>query len=73
MFWVGRLNAVLAIVTFVGLICFWVASGPGDAAAWLFTMFLLRVALKILDVIWTAATGNPLFYQIKILDREDGR
>lgn len=71
MFWLGRLNAILAIVAFVGLVIVWAVQGPAGAAGWLIIMLLVRVALRILDVLWTAATGNPLFYHTKILDRRD--
>lgn len=71
MFWLGRLNAILAIVAFVGLVVVWVAQGPGAAFGWLIFMGLLRIAIRIVDVVWTAATGNPLFYHTKILERRD--
>ncbi|MFC3088492.1 hypothetical protein [Tabrizicola soli] len=71
MFWLGRLNAILAIVAFVGLVIVWSIQGPAGAAGWLIIMLLVRVAIRILDVVWTAATGNPLFYHTKLLDRRD--
>lgn len=71
MFWLGRLNAILAIVAFLGLFIVWAVQGPAGAAGWLIIMLLVRVALRILDTVWTAATGNPLFYHTKILDRRD--
>ena len=69
MFWLGRLNAVLAIVAFLGVVFFWWLQGPAGAAGWLIIMAALRFALRIVDLIWTAATGLPLFYHVKILDR----
>lgn len=72
MFWAGRVNAVLAITTFVGLVVVWSVQGPGAAAGWLIVMVLVRVGIRILDTVWTAITGNPLIYHTKILDRRDG-
>lgn len=72
MFWAGRVNAVLAIVAAIGVVICWAIQGPAGAAGWLIIMVIIRVAIRILDVIWTAATGNPLIYQTKILDRRDG-
>lgn len=70
MFWLGRLNAILAIVAAVGVVVVWAVQGPAAAAGWLVFMFVLRIALRIVDVVWTAATGNPFFYHVKVLDRE---
>ncbi len=72
MFWAGRVNAVLAIVAFVGLIVVWSVQGPGAAFGWLILMGLVRIGIRILDTVWTAITGNPLIYQVKVLDRRDG-
>lgn len=72
MFWAGRVNAVLAILTFVGLVVVWSVQGPGAAAGWLIVMVLVRIGIRILDTVWTAITGNPLIYQVKVLDRRDG-
>ena len=72
MFWLGRLNAILSIVTFVGLCIVWAIQGPAGAMGWLIIMLLVRVGIRILDVVWTALTGNPLIYQVKVLDRRDG-
>lgn len=71
MFWLGRLNAILAIVAFAGLVIVWAIQGPAGAMGWLIIMFALRIGIRILDTIWAAATGNPLFYHTKILDRRD--
>ena len=68
MFWAGQVNAVLAIVTFGGVFLIGVAFGPGEAVAWFFFMFAVRVCMKIVDLVWTAATGSPLIYQVKILE-----
>lgn len=65
------MNAILAILAFVGLVIVWSIQGPAGAMGWLIIMFVLRVAIRILDVLWTAATGNPLFYHTKILDQRD--
>lgn len=70
MFWLGRLNAILAIVAFVGLVIVWSVQGPAGAMGWLIIMLVVRIGIRILDVVWTAATGNPLFYHLKVLDRE---
>lgn len=72
MFWAGRVNAVLAIVAFVGLVVVWAIQGPAGAAGWLIIMLFIRIGIRILDTVWTAATGNPLIYHTKILDRRDG-
>lgn len=70
MFWVGRVNAVLAVVAFVGLVVVWAVQGPAAAFGWLIFMGILRLALRIANTLWTAATGNPLFYDVKVLDRD---
>lgn len=72
MFWLGRLNAILAMVAGVGVVVVWAVQGPAGAAGWLIIMLVLRIALRIVDTIWTAATGNPLFYHTKILDPRRG-
>lgn len=72
MFWAGRVNAVLAIVAAVGVIVCWAVQGPAGAAGWLIIMFAVRVAIRIVDVIWTAVFGDPLIYQVKVLDRDRG-
>lgn len=72
MFWVGRLNAVLAIVAFAGLVLMWATSGVQAALGWLLVMGVIRIGIRILDIVWTAITGNPLFYDTKILDNRRG-
>jgi hypothetical protein len=72
MFWAGRVNAVLAIVAFGGLVLFWALGGPVVALGWLFVMLGVRIAIRILDVVWTALTGNPLIYQTKVLPPRGG-
>jgi hypothetical protein len=72
MFWLGRLNAILAIVAVIGLVLAFAIDGPAAAMGWLIIMFVLRVGIRILDTIWTATTGNPLFYHTKILDPRRG-
>lgn len=71
MFWVGRLNAFIAILSFVGVVVVWSYAGVSDALVWLFAMAVLRVALRIVNTVWTAVVGNPLFYDIKVLDPGD--
>jgi hypothetical protein len=39
---------------------------------WLLVMGVIRVAFRILDIVWTAITGNPLFYDTKIFDNRRG-
>ena len=73
MFWAGRVNAVLAIVAAIGVVICWAVQGPAGAAGWLLIMFVIRIAIRILDTLWTAATGNPLIYQVKVLDPQRGR
>lgn len=71
MFWAGRVNAVLGIATFGGMFLIGALFGVGEGVAWFFFMFAVRVSLKLLDVVWTAVTGSPLVYQVKILpDRQ---
>lgn len=72
MFWAGRVNAVLAIVAFIGLVLCWAVQGPAGAAGWLIIMFAIRIGIRILDTVWTAITGDPLIYQVKLLDRDRG-
>ncbi len=36
-------------------------------------MVVIRIGIRILDTLWTAATGDPLIYQTKILDPRGGR
>lgn len=71
MFWLGRLNAIFAIVAFAGLVIIWMTSGVQAALGWIIVVGIVRVALRVMDIVWTAATGNPLFYDTKILDRDD--
>lgn len=73
MFWVGRVNAVLAVVAFVGLVVVWAIQGAAGAAGWLIIMLVVRLSLRVINTLWTAATGNPLFYDVKVLDRDDGQ
>ena len=72
MFWAGRVNAVLAIVAALGVVISWAVQGPAGVSEWLIIMFVVRVSRPIVDVIWTALTGDPLIYQTKILDRDRG-
>ena len=50
----------------------WAVQGPAGAAGWLVLMFALRIVLRIVDVVWTAATGNSPFYHVKVLDPRRG-
>lgn len=72
MFWAGQLNAILLIATFGGTFLVGVLAGPGNAVAWFFFMFAVRLAIKLVDVFWTAITGSPLVYGTKILPPHRG-
>jgi len=72
MFWAGRVNSILIIITFGGTFLIGVLSGPGNAVAWFFFMLFVRITIKIVDIFWTAITGNPLIYQTKILSTRRG-
>tara|TARA_R110002074_G_scaffold125024_2_gene261900 strand:+ start:18545 stop:18802 length:258 start_codon:yes stop_codon:yes gene_type:complete len=68
MIWIARYNAVMSIIAVVGIIIFWAASGPMDAIAFLLFMLFLRFFFFVANILWTAVTGNPLFYDTKILN-----
>lgn len=67
MFWWGRVNGIIAIVAFGGSA---LAIVSGEFAA-LFGIWILviamRVMLNICNTLYTVITGNPLFYDTKIL------
>ncbi|MFN4156470.1 MAG: hypothetical protein ACK4HF_17635 [Paracoccaceae bacterium] len=68
------MNAVLAIIACVGLFVAWAVDGPAAAAGWLIVMVVVRLSLRLINTLFTAATGAPLFYDVKILDRDnDGK
>ena len=71
MFWKGRVNAVLVIITIAGFCLFFAAEGFSAAAGFFIFMLLVRLFLGVLNIIWTAITGNPLFYDTKILRNRD--
>lgn len=72
MFWAGQLNAILLIATFGGTFLIGILFGAGEGVAWFFFMFAVRVAIKLVDVVWTAFTGSPLVYQVKVLPTRRG-
>lgn len=73
MFWVGRLNAVMFLSAVIGFFAFLMVQGPESAFAWLVFLFVVRVVLKVADLLWTVFTGNPLFYQVKVLPPRERR
>lgn len=70
MFWWGRVNAILWFLFWAGLAVCLFAGEFMAAGGWFFMMILLRGFLNLLDRLWILFTGNPLFYEVKILDRE---
>jgi len=72
MFWAGRVNSILVIVTFGGTFLIGILSSPLNGVAWFFFMLFVRIAIKLLDLFWTAITGDPLIYQTKILASRKG-
>lgn len=73
MFWWGRVNAIIAILAVVGSVLA-VAGGAWEAMVTLwFLVIVLRIALWGLNLVWAAATGDPLFYDTKILARRQRR
>jgi len=71
MFWIGRLNAILAIVGFVGLGVMWYGGAIQAAIGWVIVMFLVRIALGVMNTLWTAISGTPLFYDVKVIDKDE--
>lgn len=73
MFWWGRVNAFFAIIAIGGSI---VAGLNGAWAVvvliWL-GIILARVVLVVVNTVWTACTGWPLFYDTQIRDVRRGR
>lgn len=73
MFWWGRVNAVFAIIAFGGSI---IAALNG---AWAFIVLIwlgiivLRVVLVVVNTIWTAIAGWPLFYDTQFRDLRRNR
>ena len=66
MFWLGRLNAILAILGSVGLTGSFFF-GWEIAVLWVVFMILVRVFLWLTNLLMTAFTGTPLYYNYKQL------
>lgn len=70
MIWFGWLNAVLATITTLGIFIFWSLDGAMSGIGFLIFMIFVRIALKIVNTLFTVITGNPLFYDVKVLDNK---
>ncbi len=73
MFWKGRINAIIFISMAIGIIMFTMKGEYAAAAGFVFFMFGVKIALGLLNILWTAATGNPLFYDVKVLSQRGRR
>lgn len=67
MFWAGRVNAILFLITVVGFVATLAAYGLMSAGGFIIVMLIVRVFLWLLNVIWAAVTGKPLFYSDKVM------
>lgn len=67
MFWWGRVNSLIQFAFFGGLGLFLLAGQFGAAFGWMFVIILVRVALFFVNMVWTMVTGDPLFYDTKVL------
>lgn len=70
MLWIGWVNAAIGMLTLIGLVIVWNLEGIGGALGFLFFVFFVRVCLRFVNMAWTAFTGRPLFYDVKVLDRD---
>lgn len=66
MFWWGRVNSVMAIVAFGGSFLCIMSGAWGSLLALWFFVIVLRVCLIVCNVLSTAITGRPLFYDTRI-------
>lgn len=73
MFWWGRVNAFLWFLFWGGMAVCLLMGEFAAAGGWMLVMFLLRGLLGLLNRLWTLFTGNPLFYETKLIDRRRGR
>lgn len=67
MFWAGRVNAILFLITLVGFVATLAAYGLMSAGGFITVMLIVRVALGLLNLVWAAVTGKPLFYSDKVM------
>ncbi|WEF25844.1 hypothetical protein [Paracoccus sp. S3-43] len=66
MFWWGRINALLAIFAFGGsFIAIISQTWELLALVWILVI-LLRIALKIVNLLYTAITGRALIYDVQV-------
>lgn len=73
MFWWGRVNAIFAIVAIGGsLIAIFNGAWAVVVLIWL-GIIILRVVLVVVNTVWTAIAGWPLFYDTQIRDLRRGR
>lgn len=73
MFWWGRVNGIVAILAFGGSALTLLAGEFAlFFALWIFVI-ALRIALNIANVLYTVITGDPLFYDTKILPGRPAR
>ena len=73
MFWAGRVNSILVIVTFGGTFLIGILSSPLNGVAWFFFMLFVRIAIKLLDLFWTQSPATRSSTKPKSWPREKGR
>lgn len=73
MFWWGRVNSIIAIVAFGGSALAIMSGAWAQLFLLWFCIIALRVALVVVNVLHTAITGNPLFYDTKLLAQRGQR
>ncbi|MCG6111529.1 MAG: hypothetical protein MEQ74_04990 [Paracoccus sp.] len=66
MFWWGRVNSIIAIIAFGGSALFLMSGKVGETIVLWILIILLRVALIVCNVLYTAIVGAPLFYDTRI-------
>lgn len=72
MFWWGRVNSIIAIAGFGGSALL-LSAGQVSLTIGLWLMLIvLRVCLVVCNALYTAFTGRPLFYDVRIDHRDDG-
>lgn len=70
MFWKGRINAIIFLAIAIGIVLFCARGEYMAAGGFAVFMLFVKMCLGILDKIFTAITGKPLFYDVKVLDDE---
>lgn len=73
MFWWGRVNAIIAILAIgSAIVAIFNGAWAFVALIWI-VLILLRVVLIVVNTVWTACTGWPLFYDTQIRDLRRNR